>query len=74
MMVWKKVLEEIIVNCIRNNGIVEDYNKKDDKNYFMLTEEAQKYLYEVRKRYMAFSEAVNCMDPEDFVEDLEEEE
>jgi hypothetical protein len=71
MITWKNVLEEIIVNCIRSNDFVENYNKEDDKNFFMLTEEAQKYLYEVRRRYMALSEAVNCMDPEDFIEDEE---
>lgn len=71
MITWKNVLEEIVVKCIRSNDYEENYNKENDKNFFILTEEAKKYLYEVRRRYMALSEAVNCMDSEDFIEDEE---
>lgn len=72
MMAWSHILEEVIVNCIRNRDYEENYGKKDDIMYFQLTKEAQKYLEEVRKRYMSLSEAVNCMGPEDFVEEEEE--
>lgn len=71
MITWNDILGEIILNCIRSGDFVENYNKENDKNFFMLTEEAQKYLREVRRRYLAFSEAVNCMDPEDFIDDEE---
>ena len=72
MITWKDILEETILNCIRSDDFVENYDKEDDKNFFMLTENAQRYLYEVRKRYLALSEVVNCMDAEDFVDDEED--
>lgn len=72
-MAWKNLLEDVILSCIRRDDIVEDYDKENNTNYFMLTDNAQRYLREVRKRYLALSKVVNChWDDEDFDEDNSE--
>ena len=68
MIKWREILAEAIVNCIRTGDFHEEYDDKDGK-CFELAPNAQRYLANLREKYMQLNEALNGMEPDDFDEE-----